>query len=370
MNAIPQPPTEQAVRQSRSVEDIVAGRATADGDGVKLTRVFGQSLHRRLDPFLMLDAFKSDTPRDYIAGFPAHPHRGFETITYMLAGRMRHQDSAGNEGLLESGGLQWMLAGRGVIHSEMPEQDQGLLEGFQPLAESAGPRQADQPGLSGLFRQPDTGIPHQRGRSGACVDGGESWRAGRRATTGDDAAVSRYPPAGRRQPCRDPARRSSRRPLRLPGRPSCDWRRIEFRTTGDSGPLDRSRWRHPGSPPGKRCVADRGPAAGRAHRTTRPFCHEHSRSNQTGDCRLPGGTTGLRGPTHPWVNAGSWAHCESWGTAGAVRMLEGGRLQHCPTAIRPTVRPTSPSHSDQDGRPVAGPAASETVARRPGWADR
>ena len=131
MNATPNPVLAQTVRQSRPVEQVVTGRATADGAGVKLTRVFGQSLHRRLDPFLMFDAFKSDSPQDYIAGFPAHPHRGFETITYMLAGRMRHRDSAGNEGLLESGGLQWMLAGRGVIHSEMPEQDRGLLEGFQ-----------------------------------------------------------------------------------------------------------------------------------------------------------------------------------------------------------------------------------------------
>ena len=131
MNANPNPVLAQTVRQSRPVEQVVTGRATADGAGVKLTRVFGQSLHRRLDPFLMFDAFKSDSPQDYIAGFPAHPHRGFETITYMIAGRMRHRDSAGNEGLLESGGLQWMLAGRGVIHSEMPEQDQGLLEGFQ-----------------------------------------------------------------------------------------------------------------------------------------------------------------------------------------------------------------------------------------------
>ena len=131
MNANPNPVLAQTFRQSRPVEQVVTGRATADGAGVKLTRVLGQSLHRRLDPFLMFDAFKSDSPQDYIAGFPAHPHRGFETITYMLAGRMRHRDSAGNEGLLESGGLQWMLAGRGVIHSEMPEQDHGLLEGFQ-----------------------------------------------------------------------------------------------------------------------------------------------------------------------------------------------------------------------------------------------
>jgi quercetin 2,3-dioxygenase len=98
---------------------------------VKLTRVLAQPLQRRLDPFLMLDAFGTDDPRDYIGGFPDHPHRGFETVTYMIAGRMRHRDSAGHEGLLQNGGVQWMTAGRGVIHSELPEQDDGRMEGFQ-----------------------------------------------------------------------------------------------------------------------------------------------------------------------------------------------------------------------------------------------
>ena len=97
----------------------------------KINRVLTQPLQRRLDPFLMLDAFGSDKPGDYIAGFPEHPHRGFETVTYMLAGRMRHRDSAGNEGLVTNGGVQWMTAGRGVVHSEMPEQNEGLMEGFQ-----------------------------------------------------------------------------------------------------------------------------------------------------------------------------------------------------------------------------------------------
>lgn len=119
------------VRHSRTVERLVAGRATSDGAGVKLTRVLTQGLQQRLDPFLMLDAFGSDNPNDYIAGFPDHPHRGFETVTYMLAGRMRHRDSAGHEGLLESGGVQWMTAGRGVIHSEIPQQESGVMEGFQ-----------------------------------------------------------------------------------------------------------------------------------------------------------------------------------------------------------------------------------------------
>ncbi len=116
---------------SRSIEHLIKGVQTSDGAGVKLTRVLTGKLQRCLDPFLMLDAFGSDVADDYIAGFPDHPHRGFETVTYMLAGRMRHKDSAGNEGLLENGGVQWMTAGRGVIHSEMPEQIEGLMEGFQ-----------------------------------------------------------------------------------------------------------------------------------------------------------------------------------------------------------------------------------------------
>ena len=123
--------TPATIRHPRRVERLVTGMATSDGAGVKLTRVLTQSLQRRLDPFLMLDAFGSDQPDDYIAGFPDHPHRGFETITYMIAGRMRHRDSAGHEGLLENGGVQWMTAARGVIHSEIPQQEHGVMEGFQ-----------------------------------------------------------------------------------------------------------------------------------------------------------------------------------------------------------------------------------------------
>lgn len=123
--------TPDTVLKSRLVEQLIAGQPTSDGAGVKLTRVLTQDLQRRLDPFLMLDAFGSDRPDDYIAGFPDHPHRGFETITYMIAGRMRHRDSAGHEGLLENGGVQWMTAGKGVIHSEVPQQEAGAMEGFQ-----------------------------------------------------------------------------------------------------------------------------------------------------------------------------------------------------------------------------------------------
>ena len=119
------------VRQARGVERLVQGQDTQDGAGVRLTRVLTHDLQTRLDPFLMLDAFGSDKPGDYIAGFPNHPHRGFETVTYMISGRMRHKDSGGHEGLLQNGGVQWMTAGRGLTHSEMPEQEEGVMEGFQ-----------------------------------------------------------------------------------------------------------------------------------------------------------------------------------------------------------------------------------------------
>src|SRR6478752_4179939 len=119
------------VTKPRAVERLIAGESTSDGAGVKLTRVLTQPLQRRLDPYPMLDAFGTDRREDYIRGFPDHPHRGFETITYMIAGRMRHRDSAGHEGLLSNGGVQWMTAGRGVIHSELPEQEGGVMEGFQ-----------------------------------------------------------------------------------------------------------------------------------------------------------------------------------------------------------------------------------------------
>ena len=121
----------ETVLHPRAVEQLVTGQATSDGAGVKLTRVLTQQFQRRLDPFLMLDAFGTDNPEDYIGGFPDHPHRGFETVTYMIAGQMRHRDSFGHEGLLRNGGVQWMTAGSGIVHSELPEQADGRMEGFQ-----------------------------------------------------------------------------------------------------------------------------------------------------------------------------------------------------------------------------------------------
>lgn len=123
--------TENCNQTTREILASTAGQATSDGDGVKMTRIIGSQALNMLDPFLLLDAFESDQPKDYIGGFPSHPHRGFETVTYLLAGRMRHKDSAGNEGVIEPGGVQWMTAGRGIVHSEMPEQQDGLLMGFQ-----------------------------------------------------------------------------------------------------------------------------------------------------------------------------------------------------------------------------------------------
>ena len=131
MNTTTAPIQPVSIQRSREVERLVRGQPTSDGDGVKLTRVLTQPLQKRLDPFLMLDAFGSDAASDYIGGFPSHPHRGFETVTVMLEGRMRHKDSVGNVGLLEPGSVQWMTAGRGIIHSEMPEQQEGRMAGFQ-----------------------------------------------------------------------------------------------------------------------------------------------------------------------------------------------------------------------------------------------
>jgi redox-sensitive bicupin YhaK (pirin superfamily) len=123
--------TTGAPKTGRRVVTTVRGRAASDGAGVKLTRVIGQPALPDLDPFLMLDEFGSDKGADYIGGFPDHPHRGFETVTYMLAGRMRHGDNQGNFGLLRPGSVQWMTAGRGIVHAEMPEQEEGLMQGFQ-----------------------------------------------------------------------------------------------------------------------------------------------------------------------------------------------------------------------------------------------
>ncbi len=116
---------------SRKLQAVIESVAASDGAGVKLRRTLGSRQNQRFDPFLMLDEFFSDDPNDYIAGFPAHPHRGFETVTYMLDGHMRHEDSFGNQGDLGPGDVQWMTAAHGIIHSEMPQQTEGRMRGFQ-----------------------------------------------------------------------------------------------------------------------------------------------------------------------------------------------------------------------------------------------
>ncbi|AUH51630.1 hypothetical protein CXB49_12800 [Chromobacterium sp. ATCC 53434] len=151
---------------SRTVEQIVNGREVSDGAGVRLLRVLNQPQQRRLDPFLMLDEFRSDNPDDYIAGFPSHPHRGFETVTYMLDGRMRHRDNAGNEGLLGPGGLQWMTAGRGIVHSEIPEQQDGLMHGFQLWINLPAGDKMTAPGYRDI---PADDIPQWRDEAGNAI---------------------------------------------------------------------------------------------------------------------------------------------------------------------------------------------------------
>ena len=147
----------------RQVSRVIRGVPATDGAGVELTRVIAQPALPMLDPFLLLDAFRSDQPGDYIAGFPPHPHRGFETVTYLLAGRMRHKDSAGHEGVIEPGGIQWMTAARGIVHSEMPEQEEGLLEGFQLWVNLPAAHKMDAPAYQ---EHPAADIPQERREHG------------------------------------------------------------------------------------------------------------------------------------------------------------------------------------------------------------
>ena len=115
----------------RKIQQVIQGQPASDGAGVKLIRSLGSANHLRADPFLMLDAFSSENPDDYVAGFPSHPHRGFETVTYLLDGHLLHEDHLGNRGDIRAGGVQWMTAGRGIVHSEMPQQENGRMRGFQ-----------------------------------------------------------------------------------------------------------------------------------------------------------------------------------------------------------------------------------------------
>lgn len=144
----------------RSIHKVVMGSETSDGAGVRLRRYIASPELDMLDPFLLLDAFRSDNPDDYIAGFPPHPHRGFETVTYLLQGAMRHKDSAGHEGVIRSGGVQWMTAASGIEHSEMPEQIEGLLYGFQLWVNLPANKKMSKPGYQEF--EPDEMAIEQR----------------------------------------------------------------------------------------------------------------------------------------------------------------------------------------------------------------
>ena len=159
--------------EQRSVKQVITGMPATDGAGVELVRVIGQPKLMDLDPFLLLDAFRSDNPDDYIAGFPSHPHRGFETVTYLLDGRMRHKDNAGNEGVIEPGGIQWMTAGKGIVHSEMPEQQNGNLEGFQLWINLPASHKMMEPG----YQEHDVGeipVEHRSGTEIRVITGSTS----------------------------------------------------------------------------------------------------------------------------------------------------------------------------------------------------
>ena len=150
----------------RELSTTTVGLPATDGAGVKMTRIIGTHELNVLDPFLLLDAFESDQPDDYIGGFPSHPHRGFETVTYLLAGRMRHKDNAGNEGVIQPGGVQWMTAGKGIVHSEMPEQEDGLLMGFQLWVNLPASAKMSNPGYQEF---PPSDVPLEQRNNGTAI---------------------------------------------------------------------------------------------------------------------------------------------------------------------------------------------------------
>ena len=211
-------PSTSPTLEVREVARKVRGQPTSDGAGVRMTRVIGSQVLDSFDPFLLLDEFRSDDPNDYIAGFPDHPHRGFETVTYMLAGRMRHGDNQGNTGLLGPGSVQWMTAGRGIVHSEFPEQQEGLMWGFQLWVNL--PRDGQDDGAA-LSRHPGRRRP--RGRARARRAGARARRHRRRRGRPRDgrcdrARVLRSTARRRRELHGRSARRPQRVRVRLSGR--------------------------------------------------------------------------------------------------------------------------------------------------------
>ncbi len=283
------PVAVETVVSARRVERLVAGQPTSDGAGVRLMRVLTQPLQRRLDPFLMLDNFRSDDPDDWIAGFPDHPHRGFETVTYMIAGRMRHRDSAGHEGLLEGGGVQWMTAGRGVIHSELPEQSEGLMEGFQLWLNLPSKDKMREPWYRDFtaaelpaFETADgVRVVAIAGRSHG-VDG-----AVRREGTEPLYLDLHLPEGARFAQALPPGPQRVRLPV-----PRRDRSRRHRGALGpDGGAVERAGHRRRRAARAGRAgarAADRGAAPRRADRPVRPVRDEHRRPDPRGGARLPG----------------------------------------------------------------------------------
>lgn len=150
----------------RAVKRVSKAQSTQDGAGVSLFRAIGQPALRELDPFLLLDEMHSDQADDYIAGFPSHPHRGFETLSYMVSGEMRHRDSRGNEGVVKSGGVQWMRAARGIVHSEIPDQSDGLLWGYQLWVNLPAAHKMDKPDYRDI---PEEAVPTVRLHDGGFI---------------------------------------------------------------------------------------------------------------------------------------------------------------------------------------------------------
>lgn len=158
--------TKRTPLSTRGVSLVVATQPTRDGAGVNLHRALGHRALGMLDPFLLLDSFQSDDPNDYLAGFPEHPHRGFETVTYMIEGAMEHRDSVGNQGRLRPGSAQWMTAGHGIVHSEMPKQESGLMWGFQLWVNLPATRKLIPPRYQDIdpARIPEIALEHGRVR--------------------------------------------------------------------------------------------------------------------------------------------------------------------------------------------------------------
>ena len=271
---------------TRPVTKVVRGQRSSDGAGVRLTRVIGGGALPDLDPFLLFDEFGSEEASDYIGGFPDHPHRGFETVTYMLAGRMRHGDNKGNTGLLGPGSVQWMTAGRGIVHSEMPEQEEGLMHGFQlwvnlPAKDKmTAPRYQDIP--PGEIPEVDAG----NGVRVRVIAGrfGDVQRAGERGR--DRSALPRRRAAGGRDAstCRCPAEHNAFAYV-FEGAAKIGGEQVARGELAVLGAASASRSRRDRRRRAAR--PDRRPAAQRAGREVRAVRHEHRRRDPPGGVRLP-----------------------------------------------------------------------------------